>query len=353
LVYDAAIRVLTSMKRLIAALISLACVLPSASIAARREFTPVTIEVPGKTNLQFFTLWVALGSGFFQAEGLEPRVVVDDTPRNAGALLLSGKADVALLPPPMFLGRMAEEKPIVLFASLLANDPINLVLRKEVADARNVPARASLRERLQAVKGLRIGVAGEPPPRLRALFASVGMDADRDIQIVIVDGPGQVQAFAEKKVDGLFAHTPYLETVLVNHQAVLIAETSRGEVPILTDGQIHALATTRENAASKPDLIAAVTRAIYRAQKRIHSDGKATVDAIIASGAANGDRSLIEAIVAIYGSAVPQTPRISLSGIERDATLYPAHPAAPDFKRVRAADYVALHFAEDAIKTKR
>jgi hypothetical protein len=141
------------------------------------------------------------------------------------------------------------------------------------------------------------------------------MDADRDIEIVIVDGPGQVQAFADKKANGLFAHTPYLETAIVNYQAVLVADTSGGEVPALTDGQIHALATTRENANTKQETTAAVTRAIYRAQKRIHSDRKATVDAIIASGATTGSRALIEAIASIYSSAVPQTPKISLTGI--------------------------------------
>jgi len=340
------------MKKLTPIFLALTFLVATSTGSAQRARVPVVIEVPSKTNLQFFTLWVALGSGFFQEEGLEPHLIVDDTPRNAGQYLLEGKADVALLPPPMFLGRIAEEKPILLFASLLANEPINLVLRKQIADARKVPLGASLSERLQAIKGLRIGVAGEPPPRLRALFSSVGMDADRDVEIVIVDGPGQVQAFADQKVDGLFAHTPYLETALVNYQAVLVADTSGGEVADLADGQIHALVTTRENAKSKRELVSAVSRAIYSAQKRIHSDPKATVDAIIASGATTANRSLVEAIVAIYSSAVPQTPKISLTGMERDATLYPAHPVAPDFKRVKASDYVAPQFAEEAIKAK-
>jgi hypothetical protein len=92
------------------------------------------------------------------------------------------------------------------------------------------------------------------------------LDADRDIELVIVDGPGQVEALADKKVDGLFAHTPCLETAIVNYHAVLVADTSGGEAPELTDGQIHTLATTRQNAAQKQDMIAAVTRAIYRAE---------------------------------------------------------------------------------------
>ena len=317
--------------------------------SAQAARTPVRIEVPGARNLQFITLWVALGAGFFQAEGLEPKVLVDSTPRDAGQLLLRGDADVALLQPPMFLGMMAEEKPILLFASLLANEPINLVVRKEVAGARRLLANAPLRERLEAIKGLKVGVAGEPPPRLRALFASAGLDAARDIELVIVRGPEQVRALAEHRVDALFSHTPYLETALVKHGAVLLVETSSGEVPALADGQVHALATTRALAREKSDLVLSVTRAILRAQRLIHSDLKATVDALIASGAAGPERALTEAIAAVYGPAVPQTPAVSLPGIERAATLYPAHPRAPDFSRVHASDFVAAEFAQKAV----
>jgi NitT/TauT family transport system substrate-binding protein len=308
----------------------------------------VSIEVPNTNNLQFITLWVAAGAGFFQQEGLEPHIFAAAGPRSVGALLLKGEADVALLPPPMFLGMMAEDKPMLLFASLLANEPINLVLRKDIADTRKIGAGAPLSQRLHAISGLRIGLAGEVAPRLRALFASAGMNADKDVQLVTIDGPNQVQAFAGGKIDALFAHTPYLETVLVKYRAVLIADNSAGEVAELSGGQIHALAMTRAEAAAKPDLIAAVTRAIGRALVLIHSDPKASVDAILASGMARADRAQLEAILAIYGPAVPQTPKISLAGIERDAALYPAHPRAPDFTRVKAADYVAMKFAQNS-----
>ena len=317
--------------------------------AASVERDAVRIEVPNTGNLQFFTLWVALGAGYFHAENLEPHIVAAPTPRDVGQKLLRGEVDVALLPPPMFLGMMAENKPVVLFASLLANEPINLVARKEVAEARGLSQRSSLQERLRAVRGLRVGLAGEVAPRLRALFASAGLDADRDLRFVVVPGADQVQAFVDGRVDVLFAHTPYLETTLVQHQGVLVAETSAGEVAELADGQIHALATTRDEAAKNSALIASVTRAIYRAQQLIHSKRKATVDAILASGMARMDRARLETIAAIYSAAVPPTPAIALAGVERDASLFPAHPRAPDFSRIKASDYVAAQFAAEAV----
>lgn len=340
-----------TLPRLIASLTIalIACAAPATGVQAQGARTPVRIEVPNAHNLQFFTLWVALGAGFFQAEGLEPKVLIDPSPRSAGSLLLKGEADVAVLQPPMFLGMMAEDKPIRLFANLLANEPINLVVRKDVAEARQLRPTAPLRERLEAIRGLRVGVAGEPPPRLRTLFASAGMDAARDVELVIVHGPDQVQALADHRVDALFSHTPYLETALVKHGAVLLVETSSGEVPALADGQIHALATTLAVTQSQGDLVLAATRAIHRAQQLIHSDLKATVDALVASGAAGPERALTEAIAAVYGPAVPQTPEVSVPGIERAATLYPAHPRTPDFSRVRASGFVAPEFARRAV----
>ena len=326
-----------------------ACAALHADAHAQTPRTPVRIEVPNAHNLQFFTLWVALGAGFFQAEGLEPKVLIDPSPRSAGSMLLRGEADVRVFHPAMFLGMMAEEKPFRLYASLLANEPINLVVRKDIAETRQLRPSAPLRERLEAIRGLRVGVAGEPPPRLRTLFASAGLDAARDVELVIVRGPNQVQALADRRVDALFSHTPYLETALVKHGAVLLVETSSGEVPGLADGQIHALATTPAVAQDKRDLVLAVTRAIHRAQRLIHSDLKATVDALVASGAAGPERALTEAIAAVYGPAVPQTPEVSVSGIERAAMLYPAHPRAPDFSRIRASDFVAPEFARRAI----
>src|SRR5258708_16251563 len=156
-------RLLVNLALLVIALIS-----SESAWAAALTRTPVRIEVPSDKNLQFFTLWVALGAGYFQQEGLEPKILVDATPRNAGQKLFQGQADVALLPPPMFLRRMAEVKPILLFASLLANEPINLALRKSVADARHVSAHASLRQRLQAIMALSIALPSEGGPRLRA-----------------------------------------------------------------------------------------------------------------------------------------------------------------------------------------
>jgi NitT/TauT family transport system substrate-binding protein len=316
------------------------------------EYTPLRLEVPNVRNLQFFSVWVALGAKLFEAEGLAPQILPAPQPRSVGGRLFTGEADVAVLPPPMYLGMMAEGKPVRLFANLFANEPINLVLQTAVAARLKIPEAAPLRDKLQALKGLKVGVAGEPPPRLHAMFAAAGMNAATDVGIVIVPGSGQVAAFKSGAIDALFAHTPYLETVMVEQGAVLIVDTSGGEVPGLAGGQIHSLGAMEATVRERRELLVKTTRAIAAAQRLAHTDLPATVNALIASGAVGtASHPQIEAIAAIYADAVPRTPRISIPGIRRSAELYPAHPRHPDFSKVGPEAFVTQDIAEAALKT--
>jgi hypothetical protein len=55
---------------------------------------------------------------------------------------------------------------------------------------------------------------------------------------------------------------------------------------------------------------------------------KSSVEEILASGFARAYREQLKTITRIYAPAVRRTPKISLAGIVRDATLYPANPRA-------------------------
>jgi len=304
------------------------------------------IGVPERDNIQFLTLWTALGAGYFEAEGLDVQVVFAARANQSGELLLNKQADIALLQPPVYLGLIAQQRPIVLFANLLANDPINLIVRSDVAARLKLDPKAPLVDRLKALKGLRIGVAYEPPRRLRVLFALAGMDVDRDIQMKIVPGEEQIAAFASGAVDALYAHTPFLEDALVAHGAVLVINQSGGEVAPLSKGQIHSLAATKEFAGAHPDVLAAATRAIARAETLLHTDAAAAVKALLKAGIPAPTARHLATIVDIYRAAVPATPKVSAAAVERDATLYPARPAAPDFTRINVNDFLAPAFVD-------
>lgn len=316
------------------------------SVAA--PLTPVRVGVPERNNIQYLTLWVAFGAGYFQAEGVEPQIVVAERGNQSGRLLLDQQADVALLQPPVFLGLMAQQRPIVLFANLLANDPIDLIVRRDIAARVKLDPHAPLVDRLRALTGLRVAVANEPWRRLRVLFAAAGLDAERDVQMTIIPGEEQVEALTAGIVDALYTHTPFLEEALVNQNTVLAVNQSAGEIPALANGEIHSLATTRAFADAHADIVQAVTRAIARAEHLIHNDATAAGQAMLRAGVSVPSPKHLATILELYRHAVPLTPRVSAAAIEHDAVLYPARPAMPDFTRIHAADFVAPAFAEKA-----
>jgi len=155
---------------------------------ARPGLELVRVGVPTNNNLQFMSFWTALGAGYFEDEGLDIQVVVPPSPMATPNLLLQGRVDVAVLPPPMFLPRIQLEEPIVIFGNLLVNDPNNLIVQAEVIERLGLSIDMMVKEKLRAISGLKIGIAHGPPTKLRVLFNSVGMDADVDIEMVIIAG---------------------------------------------------------------------------------------------------------------------------------------------------------------------
>jgi len=291
----------------------------------------------------------ALGAGFFSDEGLNVQTIFPPMPDRAGTFLLEGRADVALLAPPMYLPLIGEKEPIRVFANLLENDQMNLIVRREIAIERNLSADASLVERLEGIRGLKVGITPGPPVQLRVLFDSVGLDADQDLEMVILRGAEQNPAFEDGLVDALYAHSPFLEKAIVEQDAVILVDQSAGEVLELTDRQIHSLVAIRSYISDHRDAMVALTRAIHRAQQLIHMDQAATVDAILNSGIPNLDRTLVETIVSIYSPAIPETPQVSSEGIAKAHELFPAHRTAPDLTGIDLNDYVAAGIAEEAV----
>ncbi len=293
--------------------------------------------------------WIALGAGYFEAEDLQVQPISPPRPDAAGRFLMMGSGDVAILPGPMVVDLIGEGQPFAVFANLLTNDPINLVLRKEVADQMDISPNAPLKEKLQALKGIKIGVAAGPITRLRILFQSVGLNADEHLEIVTVGGPSQNSHFGEGRVDALYAHTPFLETALVRQDAVTFIDQSGGEVPDLAGRQIHFMVALRSYIDENSNKVEKLTRAIFRAQELAGSDVDATIAALRVSGIQGFDEELITTIVEIYDQALPTTPAVSVEGMEFLLRIYPDHKQAPDLTGVDFSQYVAPEFADKVV----
>lgn len=324
-----------------------------AQAVAPRSERVVHVFAPNDNNLQWLNFWVAKGAHYFADEGLDVQVMAGGTGDEEGGrrvteALIDGSADVAVQPRPLFLLAVGEQHPVVAFANLLTNDPINLVVNGDIAAARGLTAQSPLANRLKGMRGLKIGVAPGPITRLRVLAAAAGLDPATDITIMTVPGPVQNQFFGEHRVDALYAHTPYVETALTEQGAVLIVNQSKGEIPELAHRQIHMLVTTRQFRDANPDVLLRMTRAIYRAQRLIHTDRQATLASIRASGVRLRAPDALELIVELYEPAVPLTPAVSTEGALAELKFFPGRRVPPDLSGVDMTPYVDNTFAAKA-----
>ena len=308
----------------------------------------VRVLVPDGDNLQYLAFWVAEGAGYFADEGLVPELVIPDLPAQAIAKMLVGEAPIAVLPPPVYLQLIADKFPIELVANLLQNDPINLVVRRSVFDERKMSATAPLRDRLLSLKGLRVGIAPGPPVRLRALFASEGLDADALIQIVMRHGKDQNEAFVHGECDALYAHTPYVETALDDEDAVLLVNQSAGDAPPLAMRQIHALVARRDFLVTHRPVVVSMVRAIARGERLVHAD-RASAEEAVMRAIPSLDRHHLHTLVGLYQPAIPETPQVSTEGLAPALALFPSSRTAPSLDCIVLGDFVAPGVLDEAM----
>lgn len=325
-----------------AAVIAASIVLAPAS--SRADDDHLRVLVPDADNLQYMAFWVARAGGHFAREHIAIELVVPPGPQQTSAFFSKHDVEAAVLPPPVFVSLVAEKEKVVLVANLLANDPIDLVVRKSVLEARAVRLDAPLRDRLVALRGIKLGIAPHPPTRLRALYASVGLDADKDVAMEILHGKEQNRAFTDGEVDGLYAHTPYLERAIVHDGAVVVVDQARGDVPELANRQIHGFAFRSDVVRLRPELVERAVRAIAAAEASIHASRPMTVD-VLASAFPKRDRRELETIVRLYEPAIPRTPAVTIEGVAGALIFYPAGMKKPDLAGIDLSTYVAPRFA--------
>ena len=321
---------------------------PTVGTPAPTSASTVRVFVPTADNLQFMSFWVALGAGYFEDKGLDVRLALP--PRDGGGanFLFQGMADVGVFPVPQYLNLIGLEQPLLIFANLLQNDPVNLIVRQDLVDELQISPGTPLRERLEATRGLKVGVAPGPVTVLRTLYESVGMDIDIDIETVVMDPHRENEAFGDGEVDALYAHTPFLEEALVEQGAVILVNQSAGEVPQVKFQQIHTMATTRSYADANPDVVVSLSRGLYRAQQLIHRDQRATAFYLMAT--IDGlDPQRLDTIIEIYEPAIPQSPVVSVEGVVQVLARYPEHRTPPDLSGIDLTIYVDPQFAQRAV----
>lgn len=314
----------------------------------------LTIAVHEKDNLQHLVLWTAMAKAtpLFEREGVDVEIVVPAKGTTPDAMVARGEADAAILAPGAYLHLVSEKAPIVIVANVFRNDGYALVVRRAVADERKVTGDGSVRERLAALKGAKIGV---PPPafgRFKALLASQGLDVDKDVKAEVLLARDQETSFRDAKVDAIFVATPALDKAVIAAGGVVVVNDARGEVPELANRQTHVMAVSQRVLAERRPVVAAAVRAIAAAEKRIHaSPGDVAAD--LARAIPSRDAKEIEAIVRLYEPAVPESPEVRAQDLGPALALIPESIPKPNIAGIDLAPFVANDLASTTKSSSR
>jgi NitT/TauT family transport system substrate-binding protein len=248
---------------------------------------PTTIKVVSAPNVFLASLYVARDDGLFAREGLNVEIVQVESGNDSMAGLASGDAQFADIGfEDLVEMREQGDDSIVIVHDILNRVTLTLVMRKEVAESKGVSESSPLEDRLRALQGLKIGITSPGAPTdtyMRYYLRSVGLNPDRDVEIIPVGGASSLLAALQNgQIDAyhLSPPTPYVAAEQ-GFGTVLIDGPKGGGVPDLNDFAYTAWAAPREWADANADKAAAFSRALNAATAKVKSDPEAVVGQIL------------------------------------------------------------------------
>jgi ABC-type nitrate/sulfonate/bicarbonate transport system substrate-binding protein len=203
-------------------LVGLAPTLASAQNSAKE--IEIVMALPAAT-LTFSAPFIAEDAGFYKKEGLHVthRNIVGVGSVNA---VIAGSADFTMGTGPVFLRAAAQGQRLFAIVNLVDRPLVELVLRKDVADAAGITDKTPLAERARAMKGRTIGIQGVGSivhAWQRLVARRGGLDLEKDVRIAPMDPPAMLPALENKAIDGYATSMPFTTQAIVKGSAVMLA----------------------------------------------------------------------------------------------------------------------------------
>jgi NitT/TauT family transport system substrate-binding protein len=146
---------------------------------------------------------------------------------------------------------------------------VSLAMRKDVAEAKGLRPGAPIKERIAALRGLRIAT-GSPGGAIHTVVTYMlkqgGIDPKNDVTLLSMGGTGpMLAALRARQIDAIAISPPAPETAAAEGLGVLVIALSRGDMPEMGTIAYDALVTSKEYARKNPEIVRKIVRAIGQA----------------------------------------------------------------------------------------
>jgi ABC-type nitrate/sulfonate/bicarbonate transport system substrate-binding protein len=184
----------------------------------------ILMALPAAT-LTFSAPFIAEDAGFYKKEGLKVghRTIVGVGAVNA---VIAGSADFTIGTGPVFLRAAAQGQRLLAIANLIDRPLVELVLRKDVAQAAGVTDAMPFAARAKALRGKTVGIQGVNSivhAWERLVANRGGLDIEKDVRIAPMDPSAMLAALETKAIDGYATSLPFTTEAVVKGSAVMLA----------------------------------------------------------------------------------------------------------------------------------
>jgi NitT/TauT family transport system substrate-binding protein len=229
----------------------------------------ILMALPAPT-LTFSVAFLAEDAGFYKKEGLKVshRIIVGVGSINA---VIAGSADFTIGTGPVFLRAAARGQRLLALANLIDRPLVELVLRKDVAEATGFNDKMSIAERGKLLKGKTIAIQGVGSiihAWERLVARRGGLDVEHDVRIAPMDPPAMLPALLTKQVDGFATSLPFTTQAVLKGNAVMFASGTNAAPDLLPFA--YGLVYTKPDTCTKQrDKCVRIVRALAAANKFI------------------------------------------------------------------------------------
>jgi NitT/TauT family transport system substrate-binding protein len=275
----------------------------------------VVLALPAAT-LTFSAPFIAQDAGFFKKEGLRVSVrnIVGVGSVNA---VISGSADFTMGTGPVFLRAAAQGQRMLAIVNVVDRPMVELVLRKDLADAAGITDKMPLAERAKAMKGKTIAIQGVGSivhAWQRLVASRGGLDLEKDVRIAPMDPPAMLPALENKVIDGYATSMPFTTQAIVKGSAVMLA-TATSDAADLTPFAYGLVYARPETCRDKREKCARMARAMTSAAKFIREKPAEALE-VLRKRFDKLDPQVLNAAWQVVSKAHAQDTRVTIGGLE-------------------------------------
>jgi NitT/TauT family transport system substrate-binding protein len=265
--------------------------------------------------------YIAEDLGLFKKNGLKVKVVVIQGVGATNAVI-AGSADFVEASATSITRAAARGQRLLVIAETLNRPGVQVVLRKEIAEAGHFDPKAPFKARAALLRGHLIAIDAIGSQINGYLILSLkraGIDPN-SMQMPIMAAPNMVAAFRAKQIDGFTMPAPWSLIPVMEGTADLVISGPDGDPPDFEPFASSVLATRPQTCRDRRPLCVAFGHSFVEAESFLH-DHPAEALAIIKKRFPTLDDKVLAASFETVRRISPNPPLVSRKGLENGENL--------------------------------